>query len=142
MGNKRQLYFLVLLLIFAALLVGCGPQSTPLDGPTKEAVLAFSEPKTDNLLTSLSNSDYATFSQDFDADMLKAVGETQFETLKKDRSDKLGAYISRQVSSVSQQGDFYVVIYDAKFEKEEHVTMRVVFRIAEPHEVSGLWFNK
>jgi hypothetical protein len=38
--------------------------------------------------------------------------------------------------------DFYAVIYDAKFEKEAAVTVRVVFRVAEPHEISGLWFNK
>ena len=41
-----------------------------------------------------------------------------------------------------QQGEFYVVHYDAKFEKEGAVTVRVVFRIADPHQVSGLWFNK
>jgi hypothetical protein len=74
--------------------------------------------------------------------MLKAMGETQFETLKKDRDSKLGAYLSRQVNSVVQDGDFYAVIYDAKFEKDEAIIMRVVFRVKEPHEISGLWFNK
>jgi hypothetical protein len=46
------------------------------------------------------------------------------------------------VNSVAQTGDFYVVIYDTKFEKDDNVTVRVVFRVADPHQVSGLWFNK
>jgi hypothetical protein len=62
--------------------------------------------------------------------------------LKKDRDAKLGLYVSRTVNSVIQTGDFYAVIYDAKFEKDEAVVIRVVFRLADPHQVSGLWFNK
>jgi hypothetical protein len=34
------------------------------------------------------------------------------------------------------------VIYDARFTKDDAVTMRVVFRAAQPHEISGLWFDK
>lgn len=62
--------------------------------------------------------------------------------LKIDRDSKLGLYISREVNSVVQTGEFYAVLYDAKFEKDDAVTVRVVFRVAEPHEISGLWFNK
>ena len=98
--------------------------------------------KTDNLLAGMNAGDYAVFSQDFDQDMLSAMTETEFDKLKADRDLKLGLYVSREVDSVVQTGDFYAVIYDAKFEKDGAVTMRVVFRIAEPHEISGLWFNK
>lgn len=141
MKNTQQCY-LIVLVVFCIFLAGCAPQTATLEGPTKEAVLTYSEAKTDTLLEGLASGDYATFSQDFDADMLKAIGETQFETLKKDRDTKLGAYISRKVNRVVQQDDFYAVIYDTKFEKDEAVTMRVVFRMAEPHDISGLWFNK
>jgi hypothetical protein len=41
-----------------------------------------------------------------------------------------------------EQGEFYSVIYDAVFEKDDAVAMRVVYRIADPHQISGLWFNK
>jgi thymidine phosphorylase len=74
--------------------------------------------------------------------MLNAMTKDQFDAMKKDRDAKLGLYVSRQVNSVVQDGEFYAVIYDAKFEKDDAVVMRVVFRIAEPHQVSGLWFNK
>jgi len=122
--------------------VGCGSQGTTLTGADKDAVLAFSEAKTDNLLAGMNANDYALFSKDFDQEMLSAMSQTQFDTLKKDRDAKLGLYVSRQVNSVVQQGDFYAVIYDAKFEKDDAVTVRVVFRVAEPHQISGLWFNK
>jgi hypothetical protein len=34
------------------------------------------------------------------------------------------------------------VVYTAKFEKDDNVTVRVVFRAEDPHQISGLWFNK
>lgn len=134
--------FVVLLALLAGLLAGCGSQETVLTGDDKDAVLAFSEPKTDNLLAGMNANDYAKFSQDFDQDMLKAMPQAQFDALKKDRDTKLGLYVSRQVNSVVQTGDFYAVIYEAKFEKDDAITVRVVFRVADPHQVSGLWFNK
>ncbi len=130
------------LLVGLTLLVGCGPKETTLSGPERDAVLAFSEAKTDNLLAGMNASDYAAFSQDFDQEMLAAIPQSAFETLKADRDATLGLYVSRTVNTVVQSGEFYAVVYDAVFEKDEAVTVRVVFRVAEPHQVSGLWFNK
>jgi len=138
---------IVLFLIAAMsglLLAGCGSSipSVPVTDATQQAILAFSEAKTDNLVAGMNANDYAMFSKDFDQDMLNAMTQSQFETFKQDRDAKLGAFVSRKVNSVVQQGDFYVVIYDSVFEKDPNVTMRVVFRVAEPHPISGLWFNK
>jgi hypothetical protein len=138
----RKTNVLLLVVLLAGLLTACGSQGTPLTGADRDAVLAFSESKTDNLLAGMNAGDYAAFSKDFDQDMLTAMPQSQFDALKKDRDAKLGLYISRQVNSIVKQGDFYVVLYDAKFEKDEAVIVRVVFRIAEPHQVSGLWFSK
>ena len=130
------------LLVGLTLLVGCGPKETPLSGLERDVVLAFSEAKTDNLLAGMNANDYAAFSQDFDQEMLAAIPQSAFETLKADRDATLGLYVSRTVNTVVQSGEFYAVVYDAVFEKDEAVTVRVVFRVAEPHQVSGLWFNK
>ena len=135
-------YVAALVVILVISLTGCGPKEKTLTGADQEAVLAFSEAKTDNLLAGMNANDYAAFSKDFDKDMLNAMTRSRFDVLKKDRDAKLGPYVSRQVNSVVQVGDFYAVIYDAVFEKDEAVMIRVVFRIAEQHEVSGLWFNK
>ena len=142
MKIEKKVSILFLVAFIFSLLAGCGSQSTSLTEEDKEVVLAFSEGKTDNLLTGMNANDYAAFSRDFDQDMLDAMSQTQFAELKKDRDAKLGLYVSREVHSVTQTGDFYTVNYDAKFEKDDAVTIRVVFRIAEPHQVSGLWFNK
>lgn len=140
---KNKTYAILFFVVFLfSLLAGCAPQTTTLSGAEQDAVLAFSEAKTDTLLAGMNANDYALFSQDFDQEMRNAMTEPQFDTLKKDRDTKLGLYVSREVSSVAQQGDFYIVFYNTKFEKDNAVIVRVVFRIAEPHEVSGLWFNK
>jgi hypothetical protein len=138
--NKTK--FTWLAIIFVVILSGCGTSETTLTGPDQEAVLAFSEAKTDTLLAGMNANDYAAFSADFDQAMLDAMTESSFATFKQDRDAKLGLYVSRQVKTVVQSGDFYAVIYEAEFEKEDSVTVRVVFRAAEPHEVSGLWFDK
>jgi hypothetical protein len=138
--NKNLTLFFVVFLF--ALLAGCAPQTTTLSGADRDAVLGFSEAKTDTLLAGMNANDYSLFSQDFDHEMRSAMTQTQFDTLKKDRDAKLGLYVSREVSSVAQQGDFYIVFYNTKFEQDDAVIVRVVFRIDAPHEVSGLWFNK
>jgi hypothetical protein len=55
--------------------------------------------------------------------------------------NKLGKYLSRQVDQVTQSDEFYVVVYQAKFEQEEPVMVGVAFHVAEPHSVSHLWFD-
>jgi hypothetical protein len=141
MKTQKSIHILLVAVLFG-LLAGCAPQETTLTGDEQDAVLAFSEPKTDNLLAGMNANDYDVFSADFDQDMLNAMTPGQFDTLKKDRDAKLGLYVSREVSSVVQQGDFYIVIYKAVFEKDPDVIVRVVFRVADPQQVSGLWFNK
>lgn len=138
----KRLSVLLLAGFIVVITAACGSGETELSGEEKEAVLAFSEAKSDNLLAGMNANDYSTFSKDFDQDMLNAMTESEFVKLKQDRDAKLGLYVSRQVNRVVQSGDFYAVIYDAAFEKDDAVSVRVVFRVADPHEVSGLWFNK
>ena len=138
----KKMHIFLLVVCIASLFTACAPAETVLSGEEKDAVLAFSEAKTDNLLNGMNANDYAAFSKDFDSDMLNAIPLSAFEALKKDRDEKLGLYLSRSVNRVVRAGDFYAVIYDAVFEKDDAVSVRVVFRIAEPHEVSGLWFSK
>jgi len=144
MRNEKSISVLFLVALLSSLLAGCASQTPAptLTSDDQAAVLEFAEAKTDNLLAGMNAKDYAMFSRDFDQDMLKAMSQAQFDTLKKDRDAKLGLYLSRKVNSVVKQGDFYSVLYDAEFEKDDAVTVRVVFRVAEPHEISGLWFNK
>lgn len=92
MRNKK-IQALLLVALLVSLLTACGTQETILTEDARDKVLAFSEAKTDNLLTGMKTNDYALFSGDFDQDMLKAISQTQFDTLKKDRDAKLGIYV-------------------------------------------------
>ena len=138
---KKIIPRLLGILVFITV-AGCASKQVILTGEDRETVLAYSEAKTDNLLAGMNANDYAVFSKDFDQQMLSAMNQTQFESFKKDRDSKLGAYVSRQVNSVVNQGEFISVIYDTVFEKDDNVIMRIVFRAAEPNQISGLWFNK
>lgn len=93
----------------------------------KANVLAFSEAVTDNMFDGLTANDYAGFSRDFDSDMSERVPATDFAVWKQELDYKLGDYISRQVDQVTQSDEFFVVVYQAKFEQEEQVTVTVAF---------------
>ena len=135
---------ILFLLLAVCLLAGCkSPQATKLSGPEKDAVLAYSEAKTDNLMAGLSADDYAVFSKDFDKVMQFSMPEGAFEYMKQDRDAKLGEYVSRQVQDVALGNDGSItVIYNAVFKREPEVIMRVVFSAEEPHRISGLWFSR
>ncbi|MGE5375526.1 MAG: DUF3887 domain-containing protein [Bacteroidota bacterium] len=145
MNITKKTLAVLLAVVLAAFLSACGgSKETTLSGADQDAVLAYSEAKTDNLMAGMNANDYAAFSRDFDQAMLSAMSQTAFGKFKTDYDSKLGAYLSRKVNRVtlSQSGKFVAVIYDAVFEKDKAVSMRVVFRADEPHQISGLWFNK
>lgn len=138
---KKGILWGVLALVL--LLSACGSREKPqvLSDEAREAVLAYSEEKTDTLLTGLSEGDYAAFSRDFTERMKTAMSEANFPDLQLQIIGKIGAYLSREVRSVEQSGEFIAVIYTAKFELDDPVIVRVVFEAAEPHSVTGLWFD-
>lgn len=138
----NKFYVVLLAVLVTSVMVACGSKQTLLTGEEQETVLAFSESRTDNLVAGMNANDYAVFSKDFSQEMLDSMTESEFAKLKADRDAKLGLYVSRTVNNVVQVGDYYAVNYDAVFEKDDAVSMRLVFRMDEPHEVSGLWFNK
>ena len=141
----KKTLFLLLAIVLASLLMACGgAKETELSGEEKDAVLAYSEAKTENMMAGMKAGDYAVFSQDFDQAMLNAMSSDAFGKLKQNYDGKLGTYVSRKVNRVmqSESGKFVAVVYDAVFEKDDAVSVRVVFRADDPHQISGLWFNK
>jgi uncharacterized protein DUF3887 len=145
MSKERGTFIWWALCVLALGLVGvlgaCGSTAKTLEGAEKDAVLTYSEPMTDNLLAGISSNEYATFSRDLDDAMKKAMPEAQLGALRAQLGAAIGSYVSREVSGVVQDGENIAVIYKAKFEKDDPVTMRVVFETAPPHRISGLWFD-
>ncbi len=130
----------ILLGVCGVLLVaGCVPGVPQLEGAERDAVLAYAEPATDNMLAGLEAGDYAQFSRDMSPEMLAAMTEARFSELRATLENKVGAYVSRQVTSVEDVDDFIAVNYDARYENEEHVSIRVVFD--QDRRISGLWLD-
>ncbi len=93
----KKILILLLAVVFASLLAGCGGAAeTELSGEEKDAVLAYSEAKTENMMAGMKAGDYAAFSQDFDQAMLNAMTQEAFGKFKQDYDGKLGAYVSQQ----------------------------------------------
>ena len=137
---KTAVFYIVIFALTALVgFAGCG-QDKILSGPDRTAVLAFSEAITDNLLAGLTTNDYAIFSRDFDSYMQREMPATQFVAWKQDLDEKLGDYLSREVDQVTQSDEFYVVVYQAKFEEDEQVIVGIAFH-ASDHSISHLWFD-
>jgi hypothetical protein len=144
MKHNRILTSLILTVLLAGLgLTACaaGPKVEAVEGADREAVLAYSEAMTDNLLAGMNAGDYAAFSRDFNADMKTAMPESSLAGLKTSVTDKIGAYVSREVDRVEKVGEYYRVIYKGKFEQDDAVQMLVTFTMSEPHQVAGLFFT-
>lgn len=130
------------ILIAAILLAACAESSEQtVTKVEKETILQFSEPKVDAQMAALAASDYQGFLVDYDEAMKENTTFGAFEQLQIWLSVKVGAYQSREVTSVTQTDAYDIVDYKAKFTKDDNVTMRVVFEKADPHRISGLWFD-
>ncbi|MCL4561025.1 MAG: DUF3887 domain-containing protein [Chloroflexi bacterium] len=147
MKQKRNLTSSMLIAcLMAALLTpvflsGCTNAKT-LEGSDRDAVLAYSEPIADNLFQGMNSGDYATFSRDFNDQMLKGIPEATFtSSFLPNIVGKLGKYVSRQVDSVTEIGSNVLIVYTAKFEQDDNVTVRLSLEQADPHHVSGLYFS-
>jgi hypothetical protein len=139
---KHKAMHLIILLVIIAILGGCAASPRAIEGAEREAVLAYAEPMTDNELNALNENDYDAFVRDYNEAMLKATTPENFANLVSIISSKLGKYLSREVTAVTAVGeDAVLVIYTAKFENEEGVTIRLVFQPSGDHLITGLWFD-
>jgi len=130
------------LALLLPLLAGACARDMLLQGADQAAVLAYSEPITDNLLQGLNQRDYATFSKDFDSQMRSAIPPAAFQSqVIGTVSGKVGSYVSRQVRQVVRSGSQVTVVYNAKFTKENDVLITLSLTAAQPHQVSELFFD-
>ena len=128
-------------LMLVVFLGTCSAVSLPVSGADRESVLAYSEAKVDNLMRSMNSNDLTAFSRDLDDKMKGVFTADSFAKMQSQIGGKIGKYVSRQVSTVLKTGDYVTIIYAARFENEDPVTMRVSFETAEPYRISGLWFD-
>ena len=142
---RRSVYGLLLTVLLLPGLAACEafPQAPPpVTGAERDAILAYSEPMTDNLMAAWTGGDFTAFSRDFGDAMNKALTEADFQKARSTNTAKIGNYVSRTVDHIETRSNGYVVVfYKAKFTEEDPVTMRVSFETATPHHVGGFFFN-
>jgi len=127
--------------LLLALLVGCGGTTT-LSKDEAANFAAEVDALSENLLTSLNAGDYEAYIRDMDPAMRKVSTREDFENLCAMLAEKIGAYQSREMSQVAEKDGLRAVIYEAQFERESGVTVRVVYSLAdETPQISGLWFD-
>lgn len=140
----RASLIVVLMLTLAA---GCSLVRSPiiepvvLEGSDMDTVLVYAQEPAENLLEGLIARDYAQFSRDFTGDMKQGMNEQAFDDLLNMLDTKLGAYKSNNLVTVLQDENFSTLVYQLIYEKDNEVSMRVVFDNKEPHQISGLWFD-
>jgi hypothetical protein len=141
MNNRSFLKFLLLILVSSLLVPACSGGGKQITGEDLTAVTAYSAPAAEHIITGMANMDYETFSADFTDEMKSAIDAVKFEALVTDLNGKVGAYVSHEISKAEEiEGGLINVVYKTKFEKAT-INMRLVHEAAEPHLVSGLWFQ-
>ena len=137
--HARYLLGGIALVFLITVLAGCS-NAKAVTGSLRDEILAYADPATDSILQGMNDHDYATFSKDFDDTMKNAINETQFQSMEQTIIGKVGKYVSRKLDSVVDQDKYYQVMYNAKFEQDDPVLVRVVFT-KDTHQVSGLFFD-
>ncbi|WP_292519633.1 DUF3887 domain-containing protein [Methanoculleus sp.] len=138
-----RLSHLSLLVVLAAVLAcGCMSLETVLSGEEAAGVLAYANPIAGNVMQGFNEGNYTKYSRDFGPEMRQALDEAAFEQNREFVTSRIGLYESRRDPVVTEIGDYIAVTYRAKFEGEDGVALRFVFKKDDPsHRLDGLWFN-
>lgn len=135
------------LMLSLLLTAGCSVIKSPiiepvvLVGSDQDEVLAYAAKPAENLLAGLVARDYAQFSADFSPNMSQGMNEQAFMDLLTMLDTKLGSYKSAELVTVLKEEAYSTLVYRLSYEKDNEVSMRVVFDLDEPHRISGLWFD-
>ena len=133
--TTNMLAFALVFVIFT----GCIGQ-IPEDEKTQWYTIAT--PIAENILSSLNDNNYQGFVRDFSEETKNATTPEDFVELREFLTSTIGKYISSTPTEVTEEEGYIVVYFTAKFEQEENVTVRVVFKEGDnTHEVYGLWFD-
>jgi hypothetical protein len=142
--KSTNLVFPVLAAWMLLVLTACSalPQISTVEGEDRDQVLTLAEPMADAIFQGMNEENYAKFSQDFDSSMQKALNEKSFNEMNMSFKPKIGSYQSREVIRVEVVDTIvYVVTYQAKYEKEDAVTVRLSIRQGDPAQIAGLYFD-
>ncbi len=130
---KRIITIILGIILVLVLVSGCGQ---------KAAEPSYAGEMTDNVLNSINEGNYTSFSRDLDQTMIEALPEAAFNGMRSQLQDKIGDFVSKQFSTTVLQGEYTTVVYNAKYTKEDEVKITISFRVIDgANRVSGLYFD-
>jgi len=128
--------------LLAFTLAACQPRTIALPDDQAQAFAAEVDEIVENALVGLSTNNYEMHVRDFDEEMLRVTDPVTFPQLYDQVIGVVGAYQSRTLLRVEDQGDFRIVTYSAVFANDPNVIVRFVFARDDPqHLISGMWFD-
>ncbi|NLM30973.1 MAG: DUF3887 domain-containing protein [Methanomicrobiales archaeon] len=131
-----------LILLLAVSACGCVDRESVVTGEEAVQAVAYADPIAENLLAAFNEDNYTRYSRDFSPEMRQSLDEAMFEQNREFVTSRIGLYESRRDPVVTRVDDFIAVTYRGKFEQEDGVTVRFVFkRDDELHRIQGLWFD-
>jgi Protein of unknown function (DUF3887) len=101
---------------------------------------AYADPKTENVLLSLNNNDYAGFSKDLDQAVKNAIPATGFNGLYNQIKSTVGDYQSKEFEGASVQNNIITALYLAQYSSEP-AGVWVSISFDSSQEVAGLYFT-
>jgi hypothetical protein len=133
-------FLLVILTMSLLAFSGCSSK-TEVDNSLKDKV----DPIAENLLLSMKNNNHDSFVRDMDEKMKSIFTEDYFKNMNDKITPKIGTYQanSKEYWQTQKSGDYQVVYYKAKFDKESDVVIvKVVVSEKDAKTlVSGLYFD-
>ena len=138
---KNTSRFLLVITLITFLLSACQPKVEVIyiEGDEKSAVTAVAQPIAERILAGVAASDYALFSQDFDAEMKAALTATQFDSIVK-AYGILGQPQSTELVNIEDKTEYYGVNFKVTY-GDKIVLMLIVLPKSGASLVSGLWFK-
>jgi hypothetical protein len=110
---------------------GCGRKGeVSVKGERKAEILALAEPIVDSLMASYNSGDYETYVTDFGERLRGEVTRAVFDETRQLILDRVGRYVGRRNPKVTARGPNLILTYQADFEGERNVDLRVVFHAA------------
>jgi hypothetical protein len=138
MRKLNRLSAIILIVVLPVVLAACERELSEAEA---NAAISIIEPKVNDFFQGLAEDDYLLFSSEFDPYMQDSIPGSDFSEFRRDLNTTLGSYQSREVRRAVQADEFYVVEYEARFEKEDSITFGVAFHRAEPNTISHIWIE-
>lgn len=132
---------LIIVLFFCFSSVSCGQILTVEE---KETFRNIADPMTENYFVSINESDYDSFSKDFDDGMKKAITKDNFAQSVCTIKDEIGSYMPGSIKFVTMaiEKGYTSVYYEANFSKKNNIKIKMVFdKINDEYKISGQWFQ-